>query len=415
MSDLREIIDRRLRESDLDLVDIVAIPQHGDPMVRLRTLEEALEEFSHGERKEGTIGYLIQVKPKAPIEIYEGKTQAQAQVIAQAQIASAPPQPQPPAPSYGASAGLGPNSIANTGGESIYLPNGSLNLPFLTRSAELLVSAGDYSLAKNIYRTILGSGERSALALYGIARCEESEGRFEEARTNYEESIAYHPNLDAYQHLCDVLIALGKDALAAEAFERALTLKDIAQAVRFEMHKACGNCWTRARNTERAEKQFEAALSLNSAADEVRSNLGALYLSMQRITDARRHFEDALASNPSNDKAQIGLGSCFVAQGDKRRAHDCFAQALEANINNPSAVFQLVKCAYEIKSYATAARIVEEYVQMAPVSVHLLYSLAGLQYHLGRMDSARATATQILCLNAEHAGAKGLLALIEKH
>src|SRR5262249_55745133 len=153
------------------------------------------------------------------------------------------------------------------------------------------------------------------------------------------------------------------------------------------------------------------ALELDPSADDVRANLGALHLSMGKPQEARRHFNDALASNPRNDKALAGLGSCHLAAGsdaDKHAAYDCFARALEIELNNPDAVFYLVKLGYELKSHATATRILEEYIQIAPVNTNLLYSLAGLQYHLGRMDSARGTVERILTLQPEHAGAKEL-------
>jgi Tfp pilus assembly protein PilF len=138
-------------------------------------------------------------------------------------------------------------------------------------------------------------------------------------------------------------------------------------------------------------------------------------LTAHKFEEARRHFQDALASNSANTRAQCGLASCYLALGDKRAAHDLLAQALERDINNPSAIYYLVKCAYEIRSYATAARLTEQYVEsVQPANVNLLYSLAGLQFHLGRANDARATAHRILSLNAEHAGAKEILNLIQR-
>src|SRR5262245_38868731 len=68
-------IDQQLRRGDLnalELLDIVPIPMHGDRTARLRTLEEALEDFTaDGE----AASYLIQLKPK-------GKNAAAAPVAA---------------------------------------------------------------------------------------------------------------------------------------------------------------------------------------------------------------------------------------------------------------------------------------------------------------------------------------------
>lgn len=396
MSDLREILDQHLRRGNMDaleLVDIVPVPMHGDRMVRLRTLEEALEDFS-GEN--GAASYLIQVKARGP---------AAPAAIEPATIDDTIPT----APHRPSAATASPVT-----GDNIYQGDGKLNIPYLSRNAELLLAAQDYPMARNIYKAIAASGERTGLALFGIGRCDEAEGRLDDARAHYEESIAYHPTLESYHRLSSVLMHQKKEEVAAETLERALNLKDLDTRTRFELHKSCGNCWTRTRQAEQAEGHYKQALEIDPAADDIRANLAALYLQSQNLSEAKRHFEDALASNPRNERALAGLASCHLALGDKRRAHDTFARSLEIELNNPTAIFHLVKCAYDIRSYATAARVVEEYVQIAPVNVNLLYSLAGLQFHLGRMKDARATATQILSLNAEHAGAQELLKLIER-
>ena len=385
---IQEALGKKLSAEGYDIVDLLPIPNRGDRMVRMRTLEEALEEFDTADSE--SISYLVQIKPKS---------RNQQPSFASALNASPFVDHAEPRPSL----------------EGIYLPNGKLNISFLSQNAELLYASGDYVLARKIHQAILKSGERTAASLFGIARCLEAEGKHDEAMTHYEESITYHPTHDAYQNLAALLIRKKKDQQAAETMERALNIKDLPLASRFELHKACGNCWMRMEKIEAAEKHYRKALELDPQADGIQVNLGALYLQAGRTSDARRHFQDALASNQKNDRALSGLGSVALADDDKRAAHDFFARALEANLQNPSAIFQLVKCAYEIKSYATAARIVGEYIQVAPINVNLLYSLAGLQFHLGRIAETRTTATKILELQPQHAGAIELLQMIEKY
>src|SRR4051812_42686693 len=129
---IQEILERQLKGTGAELIDLIQIPSQGDRMVRLRTLEEALSEFD--QTGDGTIGYLIHVKPVRR----EARRQA-----------NEPPPFRAPQPSL----------------ENIYLTTGKLNVPFLLRNAELLSSSGDWTLAKNIYKTILASGEHAAAAL----------------------------------------------------------------------------------------------------------------------------------------------------------------------------------------------------------------------------------------------------------
>src|SRR5689334_1424915 len=113
---LHEVIRKQLHQSDFDIVGIVPIPTHGDRMVRLRTLQEMIEEFEEA-NGQGTIEYLLQIKPRRATP-------------------SAPPK----------------NDVAPVKPaiqESIYLANGKLNVPYLVRNADLLFDSGDFPLARN--------------------------------------------------------------------------------------------------------------------------------------------------------------------------------------------------------------------------------------------------------------------------
>lgn len=378
-SALQETIARQLGAQGLDF-DLIPIPAKGDREIRLRSIEEILDELDSTDGAHG-VGYLIQVKPR---------TQAP---HPQAGVVTAAPEP-------------------NT---SIYLPDGRLNAPFLMRNAELLYTAGDYALARNIFETIRKSGLKTSQSLLWIGRCFEAEKKFDDARKNYEGSITYDPSLDSMQALGSVLVRMGKDQEAAEVLERALGLREISPKTRLEIHKAAGNCWLRSKFNDRAESNYLKALELDPSADEIHANLGALYLQDSKYGEAARYFQAAIGANSKNAKALAGLGSCALALGQKREAHDLFAKSLDIELTNPNALFQLVKCAYEIKSFATAARICEAYTEVAPVSVHLLYSLSGLQYHLGRMAEAMASVRRILMLQPNHAGARELEQLIQRY
>jgi tetratricopeptide (TPR) repeat protein len=372
---LAQAVERFQADNSQLAADLVPIPMQGDRAVRLRTLEEMLEEFdlANGDPEARVVGYFVQLKRRVAAE--------------------------PEAPGY-----------AYTG--DVYLPEGKLNTPFLVRNAELLEESGDFALAANIYKALLQAGEKTAFALLGIGRCSERLGKLDEAKEAYEESIAYQSSLDCYRRLAGLLLCQKKDQQAAETLERALSLKDLSDEQKYDFHQTCGNCWTRLQKTEAAERHFHRCLELKPAADDIRASLGAVFLQTGRTTEAKRSFQDALASNPANEKAMMGLGSCALAEGDKRAAHDWFARTLEVSPSNPAAIFHLVKCAYELKSYATAARVVEEYIEVAPFDKNLLYSLAGLQFHLGRTADARKTAEKILQLVPDHSGAKDLLRIL---
>lgn len=293
--------------------------------------------------------------------------------------------------------------------EPIYLPDGKLNCDYLFRNAELLYEAGETALSRNIYETLLKSGERVAVAHFGLARCFEKEGNFERALYHYRESVTYHPTKVAYRRYIKLLVTKGDLSAAADAANRALQMRSLEASLRAELHQVAGNCLAKTQSLDLAERHYLQGLDCDPTSDELRANLGALYLQRGKISDAKRQFQDAIAANPSNAKAHEGIGSCFYAEGDIASAHESFATSLEIDIQNPHAVFYLIKCAYDLKSYATAARLGERYIQVAPVNAHLLYSVAGLHFNLGRMNEARVHLEQALKIQPQHAGAKELM------
>ncbi|MBL7715659.1 MAG: tetratricopeptide repeat protein [Bdellovibrionales bacterium] len=419
----------------VEVTEIQPIPQYGKGPTQFKTLGEAIDSFGDaisGRRSEKAaqaqdeevMNFIVQVKRPKARSTGTAATSAGRPTLAQPKspdliselteetlktvqtVASPPPPPVNPA-----------NLVAATGTteESIHLPNGKLNITFLIKNAQILFRNKDYGLAKNIYRTIAKSGEKAAPAHYWLGRCFEAEGKSAEAENAYQESIHYNPSIEAYQRLAALLIRNKKDQQAAETMEKALALKTVSDAIRFELHKASGNCWLRVDRTAEAEIHYKRAAQIQPGNDTVLTNLGALCLQMGRIPEAQKHFQNALSKNARNDRALSGLGSCALASGDKKNAHDFFVKSLEVNIHNPTAVFHMVKCAYEIKSYAAAAKMVKEYIQKAPVNANLLYSLAGLQFHLGRLNEAKESAAQALQMNAKHPGAQELMKLIEHY
>lgn len=285
---------------------------------------------------------------------------------------------------------------------------------YLAQNADLLFQVGETELARNIYRAILKTGEASDVAYAGLAHCSDKDGMIDQAIQFAWDSVAFAPNKKGYQILSQLLVQQGRDQEASQALTRALKTIELSAQEKAEYYKVIGNCMARLGQNPDAERAYKKALELSPASDETQSNLGSLYLEQGQIPDAKRCYQDSIASNPTNDKAWVGLGLCFVAEGDKEAAHDAFSRSLERNLRNSTAIFHLVKCAYEIKKYSQAERILSSYVEIAPVSPSLLYSLAGLQFHVGKKKEALFTAKRILQIKGDHQGARDLIKRIDE-
>jgi tetratricopeptide (TPR) repeat protein len=191
----QEALSRSIRSSDFEVTRVVAVPHQENRADRLRTLWEILKE-NEPMNSQGAVEYIVRVKPKL---VAKSPAQSSSQVEAEHTRRS-----------------LG----------EIYLGNGKLNVPFLLKNADLLYDAGDYELARKVYFAILQSGEYTAIVLHRLGRCYEAEGKLEQARTQYEASIAYHPTIESYQCLAGIFIRQNKADEAAVVLARASALKE---------------------------------------------------------------------------------------------------------------------------------------------------------------------------------------------
>lgn len=297
--------------------------------------------------------------------------------------------------------------------DDMYQPNGKLNGPYLLKNATLLRSVRDFSAAKKIYQALIRDRESLQDALLGLAHCLETEGRTEDALDAYENAILFAPSFSAYLSLGELLSRLGRHQQSAEVLERATSIRDLSPDARSRLHEASGRGYALCEMYPKAERHYRRALELHPYSDSIATRLGALFLQQGRTRDAEAIFEEALRINPKNAQALSGIATVHLCRGSKESAFDFFIRSLQADLKQPQTVFHLVKLAYELKRYAPAEGILREYIDAAPFNANLLYSLAGMQFHLGMKSLALRTSEQILEIQPGHLEARNLVKRIE--
>lgn len=374
---LHKTLGSELPSAGYDLVDLVEIPSSARKELRIKNMEEVLKDFDQ-DNDENVVSYLVQLRPKGRVALEAPKVTS-------------------------------PNT---SGVDKIYDGSGKLNKDYLERNARILLDAGEYALARNIYQTLLKSGVHPSDPLFGLGCAYEREGDLIRAQSHYEESIAYGPSIESCERLASVLIRQGKEQYAAEVIERALKLEDLTETQKYELHKIAGNCWNRAGNDANAESHYRKASEIDPNSDEMRTNIAAVQLKNSNLDQAADDFKRAIALNPANPKALLGLALCLIAKGDKRGAFDRLKRCLDIDATQSSAIFHLTKLAYELKAYSEAEPYLHKFSGLSPVNPNLLFSLAGIQYHMGKLKEARSTAGLVLRLKPAHSGARELMGLI---
>ena len=398
---IAETLDSTLRSElsahGLELHSLIPIPSRGDRQVRVRTLDEILESLDEsceeGEPGADSKYYIIRVSGSASSKPLSPAVQT-AQKI---KPSAGPGQEKPKEPA-----------------ESPKNADGSWNVPFLTRNAQILTQAGEHTLARNIWSILARTGACTGKAHLGLGLGFEIEGRIEEARSHFQESMAFEPSLEAARGLAATSTRLEKHADSARILERATTLPGLDRESRIDLHWSASNAWYRSGKFELAEAAALTAIEARPSDPNLHSNLGAIRLKSGRVEDAAKSFRRAIEIDATHYRAHEGLAHCLIETGQKRLAHDHLARSLAANISNPRALQSLARMAMELGTYPVAARILTEYVDAQPVNAGLLYSLAGLHFLMGNSDDALDVAARALGLQPGHEGATELIRKIDR-
>ncbi len=136
-----------------------------------------------------------------------------------------------------------------------------------------------------------------------------------------ERALALRPNLaTAWNDLGVSLVALGRDADAARAFERALRVQP-----RFVPSLAnLGNLALRSGDRQGAEACYRRALQVDAAPGVARIGLGRALLQGGKVDEARAELQSALRRAPMSFDALLALCSLELGAGDSGQAlHAC--------------------------------------------------------------------------------------------
>ena len=133
------------------------------------------------------------------------------------------------------------------------------------------------------------------------------------------------------------------DLAAAERAARAAVAASPRSAI---THNVLGVVLDRARRSEEAFAEFNAAIKLDPNFVSARNNLGRMFAEHGKTAEAIAEFERVLKSDPSHVQAHYNLGALYADAGDFAKAAEHFARAREADPNDPQLALAFLTVAY---------------------------------------------------------------------
>lgn len=204
-------------------------------------------------------------------------------------------------------------------------------------------------------------------ALLGLAALAASRHRFDEALVLGRRVLALRPDsAAAYGIVGDANLELGRYRAAFAAFDRAVALKPNASA-----YARVSYARELLGRTDAAIDAMKLAVDAAGGAGEpaawARFQLGNLYLSRGRLSEAELRFREALVFEPRYANAFAGLGAVAETRGRLRAATSLYRRALsiapvpDVAVSLGDALSRLGRRAAAELAYARAVRLEERF------------------------------------------------------
>ena len=264
------------------------------------------------------------------------------------------------------------------------------------------IDKNDFEAAIAPLQKVIAEEPNTAYAHFQLAYVFTALKRVDEARAEYERTIAIDPKLsEAYLDLG--ILLLDKEPRAAVApLTKAVELRPAESRPRFLL----GVAEERSGDLGKAFDSFEGAVRLDPRNFETLEHLGGLYLQLKRPADAEAKFRSVLELQPTNARALLGLAQSLDAQ-KKAEAADAFQKYLAVQPSDTAARARLVHLLMDGQEYDAALAELDRADAGKPPSMDSLRLRADIQITQKKYDDAAATLSRAIALSPNDAQLHG--------
>ena len=277
----------------------------------------------------------------------------------------------------------------------------------LLDEAQAALDKNDYEAAIPPLQKFIAEKPDVAFAHFQLAYAYTALKRPDDARQEYERSIALDPKMPEAQLNLGVLLLEKQPAAAVAALRKAVELLPSQGRPRYLL----GLAQERSGDFSGAAESFAGATRLDPRDLDSLTRLGQVLLRLGKPADAEGKFRAALELQPNSPEALQGLAQSLDQQ-KKPQAVDAYRNYLEAEPDDKAAPSRLVHLLVEQQKYDEAvAENVKNNVGQ-PATVDDLKLRADIEINQNKLDEAITTLRQAIALTANDAQLHGGLGRI---
>jgi tetratricopeptide (TPR) repeat protein len=172
---------------------------------------------------------------------------------------------------------------------------------------------------------------------------------------------------------------------------------------------------TKAKLLMRSENKEGVLPLLNGVLQYETNNIDAIltrgiyFLSRTELDMAYFDFDKILSIEPSNVRALLGKGLALQAKNKYAESTHCFAKALGIDFENVDAIDGLLKNAYATRDFTLVEKALDDYIEVHPADLDMMFTLAGVSYEMRKNQKARELLDKIMVFRNDYPGAQELL------
>ena len=243
---------------------------------------------------------------------------------------------------------------------------------------EIHLARKEYEKAQKYFESALSLNPKFAPAHSGMGYLYLSKDDIKKAQANFETAVKYDPDLaDAHYGLGTIL--MGKNELDRAQKDLEATLKAEKYERDPDVYYRLGSIALINKDTARAEKMFDTALSYDPNHAGSLHNLGIIYLQRKDLDNAEKAFMTVYQSNPDNPSVRFMLGQVYSAKDNIPKAIEMYNQGLALSPSNMQAYVELGDLYIRAGDKAGAVNALERAVQLNPRSNELKARLEKLK------------------------------------
>ena len=272
----------------------------------------------------------------------------------------------------------------------------------LLDEAEAALDKNNFTAAIAPLQKFLAEKPDVAFAHFQLAYAYTGLNRTEEARSEYERSVALDPKMAEAQLNLGILLLEKQPAAAVAPLGKAVELLPSQSRPRFLL----GVALERSGDLAGAAESFESAAHLNAEDSEALNHLGGVYLQLKKPADAEKKFRAVLEIQPKSAVALRGLALSLDAEG-KPEAVEAYRIYLVREPRDSAMRARFVQLLVANKQFDEALAETEKPANGQAPTLNALRLRADILIGQNKLDEAIRTLKQAIALAPQDAQLHG--------